>query len=95
MNMFRFLGKAAAFVLGFLGKAKVFILGLPGKAATFIFRFLCKAVVFVFRYLCQSGCSICAVIVFQRSAVPHLRVRSDLHSEDGGSTFYLNAVISI
>lgn len=55
MNMFRFLGKAAAFVLRFLGKAKVFILGLPGKAATFIFRFLGKAVVFILRFLCQAA----------------------------------------
>lgn len=37
MNMFRFLGKAAAIVLRFLGKAKVFILGIRGKASTYIF----------------------------------------------------------
>jgi len=55
MNMFRFLGKAGAFVLRFLGKAKVFILGLPGKAAIFIFRFLGKALVFILRLLCQAA----------------------------------------
>lgn len=42
MNMFRFLGKAPAFVLRFLGNAKVFILGLPDKGETFVFRFLAR-----------------------------------------------------
>jgi hypothetical protein len=33
--------------------------------------------------------------MFQRSAMPHLCVRSDVHYEDGGSTFFSNAVYSI
>lgn len=55
MNMFRFLGKAAEFVLRFLGKAKTFILELPGKALTYIFRFPGKAVVFTLRSLCKAA----------------------------------------
>ena len=51
MNMFRFLGKAAAFALKFLGKAAAFALRFLGKAAAFVLRFLGKAAAFVLRFL--------------------------------------------